>query len=546
MEKLIELLNEKTENKYKFMLKSALYQQSADFCTIEILYKDGIILNQELKSTLLNMIFEVLPKDTKYEITFIKNFINEDRIFNEAQTFVAKNFPSLSFRVDSVSLDEQKFLIEITIDELSFEHALRKNFDFEVQKHFKSLYSDFDFLCKSKADQVYIEDELEKLKKSYREEEIDIFQNRKIEVSDVLPIIGEAIDEPASYIKDKKQDEMTGVVLCGRVTAARYKVINTKRKKKDDEQVENDVSEILQETNNVETQKPEYEKKLYFWNLSDFTGDIKCVFMSNKENQAKVEKIDVDSVIIVRGNLQKNKFSGEIELSVHDLSYCTIPDGLTEYIEYRKEKPFYEWVEPQKMVTYKQNDLMSFSQEEVVPDFLKNKTFVCYDLETTGLHFEQGDKMIELGAVKIENGKITESFLSYIDPEKPIPAESSEISGIVDEDVKGAPKDYQVLQDFYKFTRGAIITGYNIINFDNVFLIGQGKQARWNFDNEFVDVYKYATKYVSGVKNYKLGTVAAKLGVTLDNAHRAVYDALATAEVFLKIAAENDLSLFEQ
>ena len=88
------------------------------------------------------------------------------------------------------------------------------------------------------------------------------------------------------------------------------------------------------------------------------------------------------------------------------------------------------------------------------------------------------------------------------------------------------------------------MTGYNILNFDNVFLRGQGKDCRLNFDNESEDVYHYAQKYVHGVKNYKLGTIAAKLGVTLDNAHRAVYDALATAEVFLKIAAENDLSTF--
>ncbi|MBP3581222.1 MAG: hypothetical protein J6J33_00545, partial [Clostridia bacterium] len=85
---------------------------------------------------------------------------------------------------------------------------------------------------------------------------------------------------------------------------------------------------------------------------------------------------------------------------------------------------------------------------------------------------------------------------------------------------------------------GAILTGYNIINFDMVFLRGQGKTCRWNFDNEVDDVYKLAQKYVHGVRNYKLGTIAEKLGVTLDNAHRAVYDALATAEVFLKIAKD--------
>lgn len=119
-----------------------------------------------------------------------------------------------------------------------------------------------------------------------------------------------------------------------------------------------------------------------------------------------------------------------------------------------------------------------------------------------------------------------------------IPAESSAISGIVDDDVKDAPIDSMVLQDFYKFTRNSIIIGYNILNFDNAFLLGQGKKSRWNFDNEFEDVYKLAQKYVKGVKNYKLGTIASHLGVTLDNAHRAVYDALATAEVFIKIAEQ--------
>ena len=70
-----------------------------------------------------------------------------------------------------------------------------------------------------------------------------------------------------------------------------------------------------------------------------------------------------------------------------------------------------------------------------------------------------------------------------------------------------------------------------------VFLKGQGKNCRWNFDNEVVDTFKLAQKFVHGVKNYKLGTIAEKLGVVLDNAHRAIFDALATAEVFIKLAA---------
>ncbi len=547
MEKLIELLNEKTDNKFDFMLKSALYDQSADFCVIEIFYKDGILLKKEDKEFLLNEIYAVLPKKTKYEITFIKNFISIERIENEFKAFMVKNFPSISFKLESVTLNENVFEIIFLVDELSFDHAKRKNLDFETTKFFKQTYKDYEFVAKFSAAKVFVEDELELLKKNYHEEDVDIYEKRIIEFYDVVPLVGDAIEEPASYIKDKNQPQ-TGVVVCGKVRDLKANVVKTKRKI--GAQEDGRSSQTLEEKSSSEEEqggeleKPEYEKKFYKWTLEDFTGEIKCFFMSNKENQSKLEKIDNDSVLVVRGNAETNKFSGDIEIKVRDIAYCSIPEGLTEYIEWHKEKPFYEFVEPEKVVTYKQNDLMSFAEEEKVPEFLQNKTYVCYDFETTGLHFAQGDKIIEIGAVKIENGKITERFMSFVDPEKPIPKESSAISGIVDDDVKGAPKDYQVLQDFYKFTRGAIIIGYNNINFDNVFLIGQGKQTRWNFDNETADVYKYATKFVTGVKNYKLGTIAAKLGVVLDNAHRAVYDALATAEVFLKIASQNDLSTF--
>ncbi len=545
MNKLIELLNEKTENKYKFMLKSALFDESADFCVLEIFYRDGLILTKEIKEKLLEEIFAVLPKEVKYDITFVKNFVNSARIENETKLFLKRNFPSVSNKIESVVLSENEFKISLFVDNLSFEHAQKRNLTGLIESEFSKNYDEYKFSCKMQAADVFVEDELAAMKASYREEDVDIYENRIIEVTDLVPLVGEEVDEPASYIKDKTA-ETVGAIVCGKVVGARVKIINTKRKTEGENgQAEQKSSVQAEQPAGEGEEKPEYQKKLFLWTLEDFTGQIKCSFMSNKENQAKVEKIDVGSVIIVRGDLRQNKYSGDIEMQARDISYCTIPAGLTEHIEWRKEKPFYEFVSPEKMVVYKQNDLMSFAETETVPKFLENKTYVCYDFETTGLHFANGDKIIEIGAVKIENGKITEKFMSYVDPERRIPAESSAISGIVDSDVAGAPKDFEVLQDFYKFTRGAIIIGYNNINFDNVFLIGQGRKCRWNFDNETADVYKFATKFVMGVKNYKLGTIAAKLGVALDNAHRAVYDAIATAEVFLKIAQQHDLSTYK-
>ncbi len=551
MENIIDSLNSHTNNEYKFSLKSALLKRDADFCVIEIFYKDGMMITPEKKAEFDKYVLSKLPKAYKYDLKFIKNYISEERIEGEVCEFMKKHFPSLSYKINSVKEDNLSFDINLSIDKLSYEHAKEKNLNGELVKFFKSLYEDYNFKCEYDSEEVYKEDEEELLKNSYKEEMPDYSMKRKIEVSEIVPIIGEELEPFASYIKDKTATE-NGIVVCGKVKSIKPIVVKKKpkqEKEQEETKIENQQGEEAKEKesatepNNANESQEEndeikYERKLYKFVIEDFTGQMSCVYFSNKETQAKVEKLDTDSVIIVRGNLEDDKFSGGLVLSVKDINYCTIPENLEEYIEYRKEKPFYEFVKPEKVVTYKQDDLMSFMEKDEVPEYLKGKTYVCYDFETTGLHYEKGDRIIEIGAVKIVDGKITERFMTYVDPEKPIPAESSAISGIIDEDVKGAPKDFEALQDFYKFTRGAILTGYNIINFDMVFLRGQGKNCRWNFDNEVEDVYRFAQKYVHGVKNYKLGTIAEKIGVVLDNAHRAVYDALATAEVFLKIAKD--------
>ena len=542
MEKFTKELNEKTNNKYDFMLKSALFKQDADFCLVEILYKDGILLSPKQKNEIEKIALSILPSEISYEFVFVKRYISSERILEDTKTFLAKNFPSVAAKVENVELKESKFEILLIIDKLSFAHAKDQKIHQAIESFLKSEYSNFDYSCSIHEGDVYIEDEKQETIKNYIEESTDIFANRKIEIFDVVPLVGEfAEDEKADYIKDKNKPEEQ-IVVCGKIQSIQEKVIKRKPKTIKNEEIvepsqndEVDQSSEINEEKDVRTDETKYQRKLYKFTLADFTGEMACVFFSNKENQAKIEKLDVGSVVVLRGNLELDEYSGGNTLKVKDIAYCSIPEGLKEYVEYRKEKPFYEFVEPEKIITYSQDNLLNFAEVKQVPKFLQNKTFVCYDFETTGLHYVNGDRIIEIGAVKIENGKITEKFMSFIDPEKHIPEEASAISGIVDSDVKGAPTADKVLQDFYKWTRGAIIIGYNNINFDNIFLIGQGKDARWNFDNETDDVYRWAQKYVRGAKNYRLKTIADKLGVTLDNAHRAVYDALATAEVFIKI-----------
>ena len=544
MEKLIEELNKQTNNEYKFTLKSATLTKAADFCMFEIFYKDGVMLSAEKKEELKKIILSIVPKEFKYDVSFIKNFISEERIENDFNDYMKNHFPSVFYNLNSVTKDGMVFYISLSVDNNSYEHAIQKNLKANVEKIFKEMYEDQEFNCSIVSNEVYVEDKEELLKQNYKEEDVDIFEKRKIEVSDMVPLVGENSSNIADYIVDKTYPE-EGVIVCGKIKNIKPIVIKRKPKaKKEDSENEKNEADLIAENEgpeeDVEDSAPKYERKLYKFVLEDFTGEMSCVYFSNKETQAKAEKLDVGSVVIVKGNVEKDKFSGGVVLSVKELAYCTLPEKFVEYIEYRKEKPFYEWVKPERIVSYAQDNLMNFGMEKQVTESLKGRTFISFDFETTGLYYERGDKIVEIGAVKIEDGKITEKFECLINPEKHIPAEASAISGIFDEDVKDAIKDNQALQDFYKFTRGAVLTGYNIAGFDMRFLIGQGKSCRWNFDNEVIDTLDLAKKYVFGVKNYRLGTIAEKLGVPLERAHRAVYDAQATAEVFIILMEKAD------
>lgn len=546
MEKFIEELNIFSENKYDLMLKSAILKKNADFCVLEIFYKDGIMLKASDKAKLEVFALSILPKDFNYQIEFVKHYISEEKIKSDIEDYIQNNYPSLTYKIEDVSLIDGVFNIALKIDDLSYSHAKNKKLDQKINKFLKELYNNFDSSCVIVSSELITEDEKELEKSNYVEEDVDIYAKRKIEFSNVVEIVGEKFENVnADYIKDKTMVEENPIVVCGTIQNIKEIVIKRKPKKEvNDEEIGDSDIENSSEEKEETADETKYQRKMYKFVLADFTGEMNCVFFSNKSNQAAVEKLEKGSVIVVRGKLEDDKFSGGVSLRVNDIAYCSLPEKFEEYIEYRKEKPFYEFVEPEKITTYSQDTLMNFDEQKHIPLFLQNKTYVCYDLETTGLYYANGDRMVEIGAVKIENGKITERFASFINPERHIPADATKISGIVDDDVKDAPTADKVLQDFYKWTRGAILTGYNVIGFDNLFLIGQGKASRWNFDNEVDDVFKWSQKYIRGVKNYRLKTIADKVGVPLEVAHRAINDALATAEVFIKIHElfENDIN----
>ena len=100
--------------------------------------------------------------------------------------------------------------------------------------------------------------------------------------------------------------------------------------------------------------------------------------------------------------------------------------------------------------------------------------------------------------------------------------------------VKNSPSVKTVIADFYKFCYNCTIIAYNI-DFDYKFVNQAGKKEGYIFDNKQIDALYLARAFIPGLKNFKLGNVCKKLGVSLENAHRAVHDAMATADVVIKL-----------
>ncbi|WP_461204425.1 PolC-type DNA polymerase III [Clostridium sp. DL1XJH146] len=161
-----------------------------------------------------------------------------------------------------------------------------------------------------------------------------------------------------------------------------------------------------------------------------------------------------------------------------------------------------------------------------------NDTFVVFDIETTGFSSSL-DKIIEIGAVKIQNGHIIDSFNYFVNPKCEIPLKIIELTGINNEMVKGAETIDSVLPKFLEFAKESVLVAHNS-NFDISFIRQNCSNMGFKFDFSSMDTIPLCKFLYPELKRYKLNTVCKHLGISLANHHRAVDDALATAKILLK------------
>ena len=162
-----------------------------------------------------------------------------------------------------------------------------------------------------------------------------------------------------------------------------------------------------------------------------------------------------------------------------------------------------------------------------------NDTFVVFDLETTGFSAEV-DRIIEIGAVKIKNGEIVDNFSKFVNPKIPIPFRIEKLTGINDSMVMEAEPIEKILPEFLEFCGDAVMVAHNA-GFDTSFIINNAERLGIKYDPTIMDTVLLAQFVIPNLHNYKLDTLCKHLGVSLENHHRAVDDAQATAYIYLKM-----------
>ena len=180
---------------------------------------------------------------------------------------------------------------------------------------------------------------------------------------------------------------------------------------------------------------------------------------------------------------------------------------------------------------------------------VKQTEYVVFDVETTGLSPQGGDRIVQIPALRLKRGKSIETFESLVNPQRELPFEAQQIHHITQEMIAGAPTADEILPRIIDFTGGACLVGHNI-KFDLNFIcfelslirrkLGEGTPA--------IDTLKMAKTLLPHLTSFRLSHVAHSLGAAVEETHRALPDAKLTAKVMkrlMDIAADQNINTFK-
>ncbi|MGK2905432.1 MAG: exonuclease domain-containing protein [Desulfuromonadales bacterium] len=230
-----------------------------------------------------------------------------------------------------------------------------------------------------------------------------------------------------------------------------------------------------------------------------------------------------------------NEHDGSITLTGTDANYCngisiTLPTDLHE-----DTAGMQSLVSP-RPISYEFDLFHQPGQDALGKVPLRKLTFVVFDTETTGLNPTQGDEIIQLGAVRIVNGRLlhNECIDMLVNPQRPVPKSSVKIHGIDPELLPSQPIITQVLPNFHAFAAGSVLVAHNAA-FDMRFLQLKEDATGLSFDNPVLDTLLLSSVVHPNQDGHSLDAIAERFNITISGRHTALGDALITAEILLRL-----------
>lgn len=326
------------------------------------------------------------------------------------------------------------------------------------------------------------------------------------------------------------------------------------------------------------------DKNIFTIDITDYTGSTTAKVFNSIKESAVIDNIKKGDTIVVQGNVEYDKYAGELVVNARSIGTAqkvkVVDNAEKKRVELHMHTNMsqmdavtsagdlvnraYQWGHKAVAITdhgvaqafpdaMKAADKINKDEEKIkiiygveayfMDDLVESVkgdadtgfdgTFICFDIETTGLSAAR-DKITEIGAVKVENGVITDTFSTFANPEMPIPQKITQLTGITDDMVKDAPSQSEAVGAFLEFAGDNVLVAHNA-PFDTSFIAKACEDMGREYNYTSIDTVAISRAILTDIKNCKLDTVAKFLRLGDFNHHRATDDAEMLARIFINL-----------
>lgn len=326
------------------------------------------------------------------------------------------------------------------------------------------------------------------------------------------------------------------------------------------------------------------DKNIFTIDITDYTGSTTAKVFNSIKESAVIDNIKKGDTIVVQGDVEYDKYAGELVVNARSIGTAqkvkVVDNAEKKRVELHMHTNMsqmdavtsagdlvnraYQWGHKAVAITdhgvaqafpdamkaadkinkYEEKIKIIYGVEAYFMDDLVESvkgdadtgfdgTFICFDIETTGLSAAR-DKITEIGAVKVENGVITDTFSTFANPEMPIPQKITQLTGITDDMVKDAPSQSEAVSAFLEFAGDNVLVAHNA-PFDTSFIAKACEDMGREYNYTSIDTVAISRAILTDIKNCKLDTVAKFLRLGDFNHHRATDDAEMLARIFINL-----------